>query len=250
MHTPEKRKYYALKEAMKMIDCEVMVAFQGFPETWDDDDDKDDDMISVGTESSTASVRDLIEIINKEEVTARKLEGKQLRLWLPRGTHYNGYRWKDSITRRLRVSQITGYEEKQILAYITANGLPPVLQEAAAEEEEQEDQTGVPEEPPEEAEPQPFSTPRPSPAKTEQRDSPTDSKASKRRKVAMDMEDSADTEQPAAPPGAQAEEEDEEMELDAETDTEESGKGGSKPPADAEETGTQLQKVSLECVTE
>ena len=244
MHTPEKRKYYALKEAMKMIDCEVMVAFQGFAETWDEDDDRDDDMISVGTESSTASVRDLIEIISKEGVTARKLDGTQLRLWLPRGTHYNGYRWKDSITRRLRVSQITGYEEKQILAYITANGLPPILQEAAAEEEEQEDQTGGPEEQPEEADPQPFSTPRPSPAKTELRDSPTDSKASKRRKVAMDMEDSTE-EQPAAQTEAPAGEEDENMDMDAEEGTAESGKSDSKPPADAETTGTQLEKVSL-----
>lgn len=244
MHTPEKRKYFALKEAMKMIDCEVMVMFQGFADTWDEDEEVDDDMISVGTESSTASVRDLIELISQEEVTARKLEGKPLRLWLPRGKHYNGYRWKDNITKRLRVSQLTGYEDKQILAYITENGMPPVLQETAAEQAEQEDQTQDQEEQPEEAEPQPFSTPRPSPAKTEQRDSP-DSKASKRRKVNLDMEVSGETKQPPTPPEDQATKEDDDMDLDADESTAGSGRGNSMPPADAEAAGSQLEKVAI-----
>ena len=206
MPTPEKRKYFALKESMQSIDCEVLVHFQGFPDTWDEDGDLDDDQISVGTESCTASVRDLIALVSQEEVTGRKLGGKQLRLWLPRGNIINfiGYRWKDSITRKLRVNQISGYEEKQIVAYVTADGYEPQLQAAQADspelEREAEEAEGVTEEETqeqpqgqagEEAEGEDFHSLPTSPAKDQKSpgQSAADSQASKKRKTSAGTEE-------------------------------------------------------------
>ena len=223
MHTPEKKKYFALKEAMRMIDCEVLVTFQGFAETWDADGEQDDDMLSVGTESSTASVRDLIEIVAQEEMTGRKLGDAPLRLWLPRGNSiYNGYKWKDSITKRLRVSQIEGYAAGQIMAYITADGMPPTQEEEVSQEATAED-----EEPP-----QPYATPQPSPSRTEPRGAASPNSQSSKRKRPTDAQEGPEEQQ------------EEDMQLDGEDTGSAHQAEGAEEAADTDATGL-MKKVCL-----
>ena len=114
MRTPEKERFLAVKESLKTLDCEVLVTLQGYPETYDEDGDLDDTMISVGTSSSSTTVQELIKLVAAEEVIQRKLEKpRTLRLWLARNEVYNGYKSKDSVTKMMRVSDCDGYEKNR-----------------------------------------------------------------------------------------------------------------------------------------
>ena len=111
------------------------MTLQGYPETYDEDGDIDDTMISVGTSSSSTTVQELIKLVAAEEVIQRKLEKpRTLRLWLARNEVYNGYKSKDSVTKMMRVSDCDGYDKKQVYAYLTEdiNG-PKLTAEEVAE---------------------------------------------------------------------------------------------------------------------
>ena len=120
MASPAKQRFYALKESMKNLDCEVLVSLQGYEATYDEDGDSDDDMIAVATTDPNATLQDLIKLVAAEEIVGRKLEKpRTLRLWMPRNQMYNGYKAKDSISKVMRVRDFDGYDKRQVYAYIT-----------------------------------------------------------------------------------------------------------------------------------
>ena len=118
---------------MRTMDCEIVVTFQGYPDTKDEDSDDDGDTVRIGTEKATATAKDAIQLLMAEAATVRKLEAAQqklrtVKLWLPRNGVYSDYRCKETVAGKLRIHQVDGYDQKQIFGYVTASGMAPTLQ--------------------------------------------------------------------------------------------------------------------------
>lgn len=125
------------------MDCELVVALQGFQETYDSDGEPDEDIVQIGTESAAVSVADAIALLGEEEILQRKgLTPQAIKLWVPRNAHLSGYKKKKTVAAKLKVHQLDGYKQKQVFCYITADGLEPVLElQEEAREEHQEEET-------------------------------------------------------------------------------------------------------------
>ena len=135
MSTPDKQLYLKTKRKMeeeaKEVDCEVVTKLQGFPRTVDpEDDETDDDEVTVGTDSETTNIYEVMKQIKNDSGFKRKTAaaGRKkfaMKIWAPRNGEMTPYKAKQQIAKQIKVTQVDGYNKGRVVMYITAEGDAP-----------------------------------------------------------------------------------------------------------------------------